>query len=132
MTTINIEARALALHEDRKNNTARRSQVIADMMSFTGAEREFCLSAARSAIAEEAHQVDRLSAEDRWYADQIAAMSDEQIAIRISRIDDEVSRLPYRSLTVNIADRGAELAVERRHLVAEQTARAVPALMAAE
>jgi hypothetical protein len=65
-----------------------------------------------------------VSHEDRWYAEQIAAMTDETIAYRLGQIDEEAEFLPYRSLTVNIADRRAGLADERRRLVTEQERRA--------
>ena len=49
------------------------------------------------------------------------------IAKRIASIDEEVSFLPYRSLTVNIADREAGLRDERRRLATEQECRAAVA-----
>ena len=61
MTPAQVEARAYELHQERKANTARRSQVIADLMTFDGGERDFCLSSARNAIAEEEYQAERQS-----------------------------------------------------------------------
>ena len=121
-----VEARALELHETRKTNYAR-NYPWAEPLTFDGGERDFCLASARNAIAEEEYQAAKQSHEDKWYADQLAAFTDEMIAFRIGKIDEEVELLPYRSLSVNIADRGAGLADERRRLVTEQECRAAVA-----
>lgn len=63
------------------------------------------------------------TAEDQYWADVLSDMTDAMIAYRIKQIDIEVHGLPYRALTVSIADRGAGLADERRRLVAERDAR---------
>lgn len=123
MTTEQIEARAREIHETRKANSAR-NYPWAEALTFDSGERDFCLSAARNAIAEEQYQAEQQSHEDRWYAEQLAEFTDDMIAYRIGQIDEETEFLPYRSLTVNIADRGAGLADERRRLVAEQDRRA--------
>lgn len=130
MTSI-IEARAIAIHETRKAGAARRSRVLADMMTFDGAERAFCMAEARNRIDEEGYLASQQTAADRYYADWLAGLTDADIAGRIAAIDEEVAGLPYRSLTVNIADRGAGLADERRRLADEQGVRARNAVEAA-
>ncbi len=67
----------------------------------------------------------RQSAEDQFWAGIISPMTDADVEIRIAAIDDEISLLPYRSLTVVIADREAGLRDERTRLVKEQFRRSV-------
>lgn len=121
-TNAQIEARAFALHQTRNANAKRHGW---SQQAYEAEERAFCIRAAADALAEEAYQAELKTAEDRWYADQLAQMTDEQMERRVAQIDQDVSELPFRSLRTNIALVEAVLKDERRRLVTEQFRRSV-------
>lgn len=127
-TTEQIEARALELHQARKANTARRSQAIADLMTFDGGERDFCLRVARSQIDEEEYQAELEAAR----VANMAVLSDLQIENIIAEIDAEYGETFYRPGIHT--GRMSELRLERDRYVKEQFRRSVtaPVMQAAE
>jgi hypothetical protein len=122
--TPELEARALALHQTRKANQAR-NYPWAEPLTFDGGERDFCLSEARNAIAEQARAASVIDHADAQYAALFATLSDADLAEGLARIDEDLAGLRYRPLTVDIQARGEWLRDERRRFVAERDARAV-------
>lgn len=120
-----VEARAYQIHQERQENSAR-NYPWAEPLTFDGGERDFCLSEAKLQLDEEARAEVQNQYADQQYAELFATLSDADIAEALFRINEEISHLPYRALSVNIADRKAGLVDERRRFMAEQKARANP------
>jgi hypothetical protein len=111
-----VVAGALDLFRKRRSNIAKRNRLAAEDMRFAGAEAEFCLSEVRNQIASadwERRMLARIRESKRATA---AAMEPEARSARISAILDEIELLPYRPLSVNVAQRKAALVEELEFL----------------